>query len=55
MVVNFPCKICCKPVAKNHDSIQFNKCDAWVLRISNKINKQLIGNYKTIKPHAGTV
>ena len=21
MVLNFPCKICCKPVAKNHDSI----------------------------------
>ena len=40
MVVNFPCKICCKPVAKNHDSIQCDKCDTWVHRNCNKINKQ---------------
>ena len=40
MVVNFPCKTCCKPVAKNHDSIQCDKCDTWVHRNCNKINKQ---------------
>ena len=40
MVVNFPCKICCKPVAKNHESIQCDKCDTWVHRNCNKINKQ---------------
>ena len=40
MVVNFPCKICIHPVAKNHDSIQFDKCDRWVHRNCNKINKK---------------
>ena len=40
MVVDFPCKMCCKPVAKNHDSIQCDKCDTWVHRNCNKINKQ---------------
>ena len=40
MVVNFPCKICCKPVAKNHEYVQFDKCDTWVHRNCNKINKQ---------------
>ena len=36
MVVNFPCKICCKPVGKNHDSIQQGKCDTWVHRNCKK-------------------
>ena len=40
IVVNFPCKICCKPAAKNRDSIQCDKCDTWVHRNCNKINKQ---------------
>ena len=40
MIINFPCKICCKPVAKNHDSIRYNKCDTWVHRNCNKVNKQ---------------
>ena len=40
MVVSFPCKTCCKPVAKNHDSIQCDKCDTWAQRNCNKINKQ---------------
>ena len=40
MVVNFRCKICCKPVAKTHDSIQCNKYDTWVHISCNKINKQ---------------
>ena len=40
MVVCFPCKICCKPAEKNHDSIQLDKCNTWVHRNCNKINKQ---------------
>ena len=40
MVVNFPCKTCCKPVAKNHDNIQCNKRNTWVHRNCNKISKQ---------------
>ena len=39
MVVNFPCKVYCKPVSKNHDSIQCNKCNIWVHRNCNKTNK----------------
>ena len=40
MVVKFPCKICNRPVAKNHQSIQCDTCDTWVHRESNRINKQ---------------
>ena len=40
MVVKFPCKICNRPVAKNHWSIQCDTCDTWVHRECNKINKQ---------------
>ena len=40
MVVNFSCKICCKPVVKNHDGMQCNKRDTWVHRNCNKINKK---------------
>ena len=40
MVVNFPCKICCKTVAKNHISIQCDKCDQRVHKNCNKINNQ---------------
>ena len=32
--------ICCRPVAKTHDSIQCNNCDIQVHRECNKINKQ---------------
>ena len=40
MVVRYPCKICCQPVASNSDSIQCDKGDIWVHRKCNKINKQ---------------
>ena len=46
MVVNFSWKIFCKPVAKNHDSIQCDKCDTWVHRNCNKIYKQ---TYRPLK------
>ena len=36
MVAQFPCKICCRPVAINYD----DKCNTWVHRECNKIDKQ---------------
>ena len=40
MVVQYPCKICCKPVASNHKSVQCDHCNIWVHIKCNKINKQ---------------
>ena len=40
MVTQFPCKICCKPVATNHKSIKCDKCDIWIHTECNRINKQ---------------
>ena len=40
MVTQFPCKICCKPVATTHKSIKCNKCDIWIHIECNRINKQ---------------
>ena len=39
-MVQFPCKICFCPAVKSHDSIQCDKCNIWVRRECNKINKQ---------------
>ena len=52
MVVKFPCKICNRPVAKNHQSILCNTCDTWLHHECNKINKQtnkLLQNEKNTK------
>ena len=52
MVVKFPCKICNRSVAKNHQSVQCDACDTWVHRECNKINKQtykLLQNEKNTK------
>ena len=40
IVVNLPCNIYCKPVAKNLDNFQCDKCNKWLLRNFNKINKK---------------
>ena len=40
MVTQFPCKICCKPVATTHKSIKCDKCDIWIHIECNRINKQ---------------
>lgn len=40
MAVNFHCKICCKPVVKNDDNIKCDKCNTYVQRNCDKINKQ---------------
>ena len=42
----YPCKICQKSIAVNHDSIQYDRCDIWVHTKCNKINKQ---TYKLLK------
>ena len=40
MVVKFFSKACCRSVAKNCNSIHYDKCNIWVTRECNKINKQ---------------
>ena len=40
MPISFPCKICNKPVAKNHKAIKCDHCHLWVHIKCNKINKQ---------------
>ena len=40
MVVKYPCKICKKPVAVNHNWIQCDRCGIWVHTKCNKITKQ---------------
>ena len=39
MVVQYPCKICLEPVAKNHYAIKCDICETWVHIGCNKINK----------------
>ena len=40
MTISFPCKICEKPVAKNHKAVEWDSCKLWVHIKCNKINKQ---------------
>ena len=40
MVVRFPCKICCKPVANSHHRVHCDNCNIWVHVKCNKINTQ---------------
>ena len=40
MVVRFPCKICHKTDSYGSDSIQCDKCDIWVHKQCNGLNKQ---------------
>ena len=51
MVMRYPYKICWQPVANNSDSIQSDKCDIWVHRKCNKINKQ---TYEYLKQDKST-
>ena len=51
MVMHYPYKICWQPVANNSDSIQSDKCDIWVHRKCNKINKQ---TYEYLKQDKST-
>ena len=52
MLRKLSCKICNRPVAKNHQSIQYETCDTWVHRECNKIKKQthkILQNEKNTK------
>ena len=40
MVVRFPCEICNKTVSYGSDSIQCDKCEIWVHKQCNGLNKQ---------------
>ena len=40
MTIKFPCGICEKPVANNHQAINCDKCGLWIHIKYNKINKQ---------------
>ena len=40
MTIKFPCGICAKPVANNHQAINCDKCGLWIHIKCNKINKQ---------------
>ena len=40
MTIKFPCGICEKPVANNHQAINCDKCSLWIHTKCNKINKQ---------------
>ena len=47
MVIQFPCGICSKAVANNHQAIKCDKCNLWIHIKCNKINKQ---TYNYLKP-----
>ena len=40
MTIKFPCGICEKPVANNHQAINCDKCGLWIHIKRSKINKQ---------------
>ena len=40
MIVRFPCLVCEKPVAKNHEAICCDKCNWWVHRQCNNLCKK---------------
>ena len=40
MTIKFPCGICEKPVANNHQAINCDKCCLWIHIKCNKINKE---------------
>ena len=44
--VQFPCKLCCKPVAKNHRALCCDICDQWVHIKCNNVSP---GDYELLK------
>ena len=47
MVIQFPCGICSKAVANNHQAIKCDKCNLWIHIKCKKINKK---TYNLLKP-----
>ena len=39
MNIKFPCGVCCKPVANNHNALCCDSCDSWVHIKCNFLNK----------------
>ena len=44
MIVQFPCLVYKKPVAKNHEAIWYDKCNWWVHRQCNNLCKKTYGD-----------
>ena len=51
MVIQFPCGICSKAVANNHQAIKCDKCNLWIHSKCNKINKQTYNYLKSDSSH----
>ena len=51
MVIQFPCGICSKAVANNHQAIKCDQCNLWIHIKCNKINKQTYNHLKSDSPH----
>ena len=47
MVIQFPCGICSKAVANNHQAIKCDRCNLWIHIKCNKINKQTYNYLKS--------
>ena len=50
MVIQFPCGICSKAVANNHQAIKYDKCNLWIHIKCDKINKQTYNYLNHILP-----
>ena len=48
MNTSYPCGVCSKIVAKNHNAVCCDKCDMWVHVVKVNI---AIGNFRKITPH----
>ena len=51
MVIQFPCRICSKAVANNHQAIKCGKCNLWVHIECNKVNEQTYNYLKSDSSH----
>ena len=51
MVIQFPCVICSKTVANNHQGIRCEKYNLWIHIKCNKINKQTYNYLKAGSSH----
>ena len=47
MVIQFPCGICSKAEAYNHQALKCDKCNLWIHIKCNKINKQTYSYLKS--------
>ena len=51
MVIQFPCGICSKAVANNHQALKCDKCNLWIHIKCNNINKQTYNYLKWDSSH----